>query len=218
MTSSSSWWSSPPWASTSPTVSTTPATRWRPRSPPGAQPPRIAVGLSGGAQPGGRLPVAQRRRDDRQRPGRHRAGHADRGLRRPGRRHHLEPADLAARHPVQLVARADRRRHRLDASPPPAGTRSSGTAWSPRSSFRPGSRRSSPALVAGDRHLAAVPDQPEHVRRCAQPRLPDRPDRLGVAGLARARHQRRAEDHGRHHAGADRQPHHRRHGDHARSG
>ena len=50
----------------------------------------------------------------------------------PGRRHHLEPADLAARHPVQLVARADRRRHRLDAWPPPAGTRSSGTTWSPR--------------------------------------------------------------------------------------
>jgi hypothetical protein len=39
----------------------------------------------------------------------------------------------------------------------------------------------------------------------AHPRLPDRPDRLGLHGLARARHQRRAEDHGHHHPGPDRQ-------------
>ncbi len=38
----------------------------------------------------------------------------------------------------------------------------------------------------------------------ARPRLPDRPDRLRVDGLAGSRHQRRAEDDGRHHAGADR--------------
>ena len=40
-----------------------------------------------------------------------------------------------------------------------------------------------------------------------QARLPDRADRLGLHGLARARHQRRAEDHGRHHPRPDRQRH-----------
>ena len=39
----------------------------------------------------------------------------------------------------------------------------------------------------------------------AGPRLPDRPDRVGLHGVPGARHQRRPEDHGRHHAGPDRE-------------
>jgi hypothetical protein len=44
-------------------------------------------------------------------------------------------------------------------------------------------------LVAATRDLAAVPDHPEPDRRDAQARLPGRADRLGVHGVARARHQ-----------------------------
>ena len=59
----------------------------------------------------------------------------------------------------------------------------------------------------GLRHLAVVPDHQVADRGGAQARLPDRAGRLGLRGLAGARHQRRAEDHGRHHPGADRQRH-----------
>ena len=40
-----------------------------------------------------------------------------------------------------------------------------------------------------------------------RPRLPDRADRVGLDGVAGARHERRPEDDGRHHAGPDRQRH-----------
>ena len=55
------------------------------------------------------------------------------------------------------------------------------------------------------RHLAALPDQPQPDRGGPQPRLPHRADRVGLHGVARARHQRRAEDDGRHHPGPDRE-------------
>ncbi len=60
---------------------------------------------------------------------------------------------------------------------------------------------------SGDRHLPALPDQPQPDRGLKNPRVPHRPDRLGLDGVARARHQRRPEDHGRHHPGPDREPH-----------
>ncbi len=168
--------------------------------------PRVAVALVGPTQPGRGVPLAGRRGHDRQRPRRHQGRHADRGGRRPDRRDHLEPGHLAVRHPVEFVARAHRRRDRLDAG---RGGRQFGAVARPGLEgrpARPSCRRSSPPGRRG-RHLAALPDQPEPDARGPQPRLPDRADRVGLHGVAGSRHQRRAEDDGRHHAGPDRQRH-----------
>ena len=124
-------------------------------------------------------------------------------LRRSGRRHPVEPGHLAVRAAVLLLARAvrrpDRRGHRrprhrrrevgrrgrLDRHPRPrrAGRR------------RPGRRR---------RHPGHLRDRRQGARGAPRQRLPLGPDRLGLARLAGPRHQRRPEDHGRHHPGADR--------------
>ena len=124
--------------------------------------------------------------------------------RRPGRRHHLEPAHLALRHPVEFLARAHRRRDRLDAGRrgrlggPVEGTGLQGRhPGRPVADHRRRGRR--------DRHLAALPDQPQPDPGGPQPRLPHRAGRVGLHGVAGPRHQRRAEDDGRHHPGPDRE-------------
>ena len=130
----------------------------------GALPPRVAVALVGRAQSRRRVPVAERRRHDRQRAGRHQAGDADRRVRRAGRRHHLEPADLVLRHPVELVARADRRRRRLDAG---RGRRARGEVARPVPEGDHPGRPVAGHRRAGrhDRHLPGLPDQPRRARR-----------------------------------------------------
>ena len=192
--------------STSPTASTTRATRWRRRSRPGrwGRGPRwrssgalnfVGAFLSlavAATIASGLVDTAE--------------GDADRGGGRPGRRHHLEPGHLAVRHPVQFLARAHRRGDRLH---------DSGGGRQRRALARPVSKVVLPGrALAGHRrarrrvrHLAAVPDHPVADRGGAQARLQDRADRVGLRGLARARHQRRAEDHGRHHPRPDRQRH-----------
>ena len=60
----------------------------------------------------------------------------------------------------------------------------------------------------GARDPRRLPDRRPAPARPGQPRLPPRPDRLGRAARARARHQRRAEDDGRDHAGAGRERQH----------
>ncbi len=91
----------------------------------------------------------------------------------------------------------------------------SGVNWAGRHPEGPHPR----AGRAGDRrpgrrlrHLAGLPDHPQGAAPPPRGGLPLGPDRHRVAGRAGARHQRRAEDHGRHRAGADhhRTPHRRR--------
>jgi hypothetical protein len=53
------------------------------------------------------------------------------------------------------------------------------------------------------RHLPRVPDHRPRPREVGDQGLPAGADRLGLAGVAGARHERRAEDDGRHHADAD---------------
>ena len=131
--------------------------------------------------------------------------HADDRLRRPDRRDQLEPDHLVLRPAVELVARADRRRGRRDPGGGAAPTRSIGDGLVARCSI--------PALiapvlafvVAGLGDPDRLPDRRAAAPRAGQPRLPARSDRVGRPAGARARHQRRAEDDGRDHAGADRQ-------------
>ena len=130
--------------------------------------------------------------------------HPARGdLRGAGRRDPLEPGDLAGRSPLQLLARPLRRpdrRHR--------GLRR----------HRRGQRRRDrqkvliPAVaapvVAGIAALLATRLTyrlgKQRPRQGHREGLPRRPDRLGRPGLAGPRHQRRAEDDGRHHPRAGR--------------
>ena len=219
------WWSSPPSASTSPTDSTTPRTRWPPPSPPTRSRPKTAVLLSGILNLIGaflsvevaltvtnavvKIQNSDGRAEDRTARRRRHGAAADRAG-RAGRRHRLEPAHLAARPAVEFVARAVRRPDRRTI----AGLGWAGVNWNGDGTKLdgvvgkvllpardvPGDRRSG----RRGRHLA---DLPGH-RRVSPSGSPSRasvgPDRQRLAGLAGARHQRRAEDHGRDHARADR--------------
>ena len=178
----------------------------------GALRPRVAVACSRGAQP------ASGRSSPWPSPPRSPSGLVDtgdvtldRGLRRPGRGDPLEPADLVLRVPVELLARAHRRRDRRDAGRRGRHGRGQVGTASCRKVIVPAVL--APVIAGAGRRCSApgcLPDQPQADGRRPQPTVPDRPDRLGLDGVAGARHQRRAEDDGRHHPGPDRQRHARR--------
>ncbi|CAA9516070.1 MAG: Probable low-affinity inorganic phosphate transporter, partial [uncultured Solirubrobacteraceae bacterium] len=148
-----------------------------------------------------RLHLDQGRRDGRQRDRQRRPHHDDGDLRRPHRRDRLEPRHVVLRPAVELVARADRRRRgcgvrgqrrRRDPRAGPAGEGHDPRARGPRRRV-PRRRRRHPHHLSDGRPAAP---------RAGQPRLPLRPDRQRQPAVAVARHQRRAEDDGHHHARA----------------
>ena len=204
MAASSSFVIAPRSPSTSPTASTTPPTSSRPRSRPGRR----------GRRWRSRCLAAQLRRrlhldlgggDGRQRRRRRSRDHADDRLRRADRGDRLEPRHLVLRAALELLARADRRRGRLRGRGGRASRRSSPTACSARSWSRRWSRRcspsSSPALSIGLAYRIVGTQRPGIVSRGFKLR----PGRLRRAAGPGPRHQRRAEDDGRDHPGADRQ-------------
>ena len=102
------------------------------------------------------------------------------------RRHHLEPADLALRYPVQFVARPVRRIDRRDYR---RGGRAARQLDGPDLQGHDPRRRFAVHRRAGrgHRHLADLPDHPERVGRSAAGRLP-RGARSGSASLVSLAH------------------------------
>ncbi|CAA9497260.1 MAG: Probable low-affinity inorganic phosphate transporter, partial [uncultured Solirubrobacteraceae bacterium] len=142
-----------------------------------------------------RLPGGGGHRREGHRRGR--PGHAAHRLRGPDRRDRLEPGHLVVRPPVLLLARPDRR----------AGRRRAGRRGGARGDRgRPGREgRHSRAARAAARLRSRRGGDPRRLRdrrppapRSGGARLPARSDPLRRPLLARARHQRRAEDDGHH--------------------
>ncbi len=157
----------------------------------------------GGPELRGGVHLAQGRGHRRVGHRRLRRGDDDGRLRRPRRRDRVEPRDLVGGAAVELVARADRRADRL-------GVRRERPERDQR-----GRDRREGARAGGGRAGARLRRRGEHDRRhlpdgrqpapgSGEPRLPAGPDRVRQHVLAGARHERRAEDDGHHHARADR--------------
>ncbi len=150
----------------------------------------------GRAEPRRRLPLGRGRRHDRKRHRQPDHGHGPGDLRRPRRRDPLERDHVVPGHPVVVVARARRRRCRLGAGRGGHGGRH--LERDRREGADPGG--AGPVrLRAGrlPRHPHVVPAHPLGQRPQLERRVPLEPDPVELAGRARARHERRAEDDGR---------------------
>ena len=154
----------------------------------GALKPKVAVAMSGAGQPRRRIPVACGRGDHRQ--GHCQSGRSDhrRRLRRPVRGRRLERDHLVSRHPVQFVARPDRRCHRRD-----HGERRRQRGALERSRLQglhPGGLRADHRRRRRrGGHLARLPSHEASARQGAHDRVPLGAGRHGHAGLAGARHE-----------------------------
>ena len=149
-----------------------------------------------------RAAVGHGRRNDRDRHHLDRAGHRDDRVRGPRRRDRLEPETWYLGYPVELLARADRRRHRRDARGRRRRRRQ--LERPARQGRRPGADRTAARVPARrDRSSSPCTGPSAAAPGTGQPRLQTgQISRLGV--VARARHERRPEDDGRHLARAGR--------------